>query len=502
MSAIEISNNPGEGGATAVPPAEVKPAEARPAGGPPAKKKSPAKLAVGWIVSIVVPIAIVLFLHLDVKPALCFGIILFGICCLIFDLLPNFVVGLGITFIPILINVTPANVALAPLTTWTWWSIIFGMIIGVAMKKTGLGRRIGISIAARLVKGWASFILVIFIVELLFNVIAPFANVATIAIGLSVFMPMAEELGFKPRSKGYTGIALAVVVSNTVTGALLLTGHAMNALAVALFAPYYQITFATWLQYITPIALIASVIAYLCIMIICRPKKESASWDVAEFKSHATELPKFSSNEARVLTITLIIMLGFLVQSLFKLPFDAGWLSMSLVIFLFIPKIGMLTGEDIKSIEWPFVLFMIGVFSIGGQLGFHGVSTALAAFAMPAGIENWNVVASDMYIFGVVVLLHFLCGTIAPLLSTLVPAFGAFGVANGMGLVALFSTILFCRTRFVFPFQDAMTLMAKGMTRNGMDDKEIIKVGVATTLLIFLIVIPIGSLYWGTFTIV
>ena len=471
---------------------------AKPAGGPPAKKRSAGRVALYWLLSIVIPVAIVMFLGLDLKPALCFGIILLGICCLIFDLLPNYVIGLGIAFVPVLIGVTPADVALSPMLDWTWWSVIFGMIVGVAIGKTGLGRRIGVALASRMVKGWASLILVIFIFETIMNVIAPFANVASIAIGLSIFMPIARKLGYEERSKGYTGVGMAVVVSNTVTGTLLMTGHAMNALAVAMMAPYYDINFTNWLQYITPPALIASVIAYFSIVLICRPGK-GEKYDVAKMREDAAALPKFSSNEGKVIGLMVVIILGFLAQAVLNLPYTPGWLGMSLILLLFIPGLGMLNGEDLKGINWPFVMFMIGVFSIGGQLGYHGVSTALADFAMPAGIENWPVVGSSMFIYAVIVILHFLCGTIAPLLSTLIPAFGAYGAAHGMAMVALFSTILFCRTRFVLPFQDAMTLMAKGITKNTLSDKEIIKIGIVTTVAIFIIVIPLGALYWGMF---
>lgn len=461
-------------------------------------ERSAAKLALYWALSVIIPVAIVLFLHLDTAAAIDFGIILFGICCLIFDLLPNYVVGLGIAFIPVLLNIVPAETALSPMLNWTWWSVIFGMIVGAAITKTGLGRRIGIAMASRFAKSWPMLIATIFIFETVMNVIAPFANVASIAIGLSIFIPIAKEFGFEPGTKGYTGIGAAVVVSNTVTGALLMTGHAMNALAVALFKPYFEINFMNWLQYITLPALLASIVSYFAIVIMCRPN-EKLNYDLAKLNKDAAELPKFGTGEGKVLGIMIVIILGFLLQAVFNLPYTAGWLSMALAILLFVPGIGMLTGDDLKNINWPFVMFMIGVFSIGSQLGYTGVSTALAEFAMPASIAEWPTIGSNLFVYVVIVLLHFLCGTFAPLLSTLVPAFGAFGAAHGMNMIALFGTILLCRTRFVFPFQDAMMLMAKGMTKNALADKEIIKIGVFCTVGILVVVIPLSSLYWGLF---
>lgn len=417
---------------------------------------------------------------------------------MVFDLLPNYVIGLGIAFIPVLIGITPADVALSPLYNWTWWSVIFGMIVGAAISKTGLGRRIGIAMASRFVKGWASLILVIFVFDTIMNVIAPFANAASIAIGPSIFMPIAADLGYAPKSRAYTGIAMAVCAGNTVTGALLMTGHGMNALAVAMMMPYYEINFMNWLQYVTPPALIATIIIYFTIVLVCRPGK-GTKYDMSKFHAEAAELPKFSADEGKVLGLMVIVIIGFLAQAFLNLPYTPGWLGMVLILLLFVPGLGMLNGEDLKNINWPFVMFMIGIFSIGSQLGFHGVSTALAEFAMPASIGSWPVSAACLFVYAVVVILHFMCGTIAPLLSTLVPALGAFGAAHEMNLVALFCAILFCRLRFVFPFQDAMTLMTKGITKNGLDDREVIKIGIVSTLTIGIIVIPIGSLWWSLF---
>ncbi len=500
------------------------------ASAPSGSKTSPsAILAVKWAVAVIVPLVIVSVLGLSLVQALCFGIILFGIVCLVFSLLPDFVIGLGIVFIPTVLGIVPAEVTLAPLSTWTWWAIIFGFIVGAAISKSGLGLRISHALARRFVRGWTSFIAVIFLVETILVIIAPFANVATIVIGLSVFLPMAEELGYAPRSRAYTGAALTVVISNTVSGALLLTGHVMNALAVNLFASFMVITFQSWLVTITPIAAIATVLAFLTIIFACRPKTASAAAGqpagtssqagarpatgssaapaapvapAAPLGEAASQTPRpWSANETRVLALTILIIAGFLLQPALKLPFDAGWLAMALSILLFVPKIGMLTGENIKGINWTFVLFMIGIFSIGGQLSFLGINTIIATFAMPAGIETWGVLPSDLYISSIVVLLHFLCGTIAPLLSTLIPALGAFAQAHGMLLLPLFCTILFCRTRYVFPYQDAMVLLSKGITRNGMLDPQITKVGVIFTLVVLLIVTPIGSLYWAGITL-
>ncbi len=492
-------------------------------------------LAVKWAIAVIAPLSIVTVLGLSPVQALCFGIILFGIVCLVFGLLPDFVIGLGIVFIPTVLGIVPAEVTLAPLSTWTWWAIIFGFIVGAAISKSGLGLRISHALARRFVRGWTSFIAVIFLVETIFVIIAPFANVATIVIGLSVFLPMANELGYASRSRAYTGAELAVVISNTVSGALLLTGHVMNALAVNLFASFMVITFQSWLVTITPIAALATVLAFFTIVFACRPTSAGAAGKLPDSAAHpsdatrqsdaapmaapaapavapaapaapakeaASQTPRpWSANETRVLALTILIIAGFLLQPALKLPFDAGWLAMALSILLFIPKIGMLTGEDIKGINWTFVLFMIGIFSIGGQLSFLGINTIIATFAMPAGIETWGVLPSDLYISSIVVLLHFLCGTIAPLLSTLIPALGAFAQAHGMLLLPLFCTILFCRTRYVFPYQDAMVLLSKGITRNGILDSQITKVGVIFTLLVLFVVTPIGSLYWAGITL-
>lgn len=448
----------------------------------------------GWTLAVLTGISAAFYLPLEPAAGYCFAIILVGIVCFVFDLLPNYVVGMWITIVPVIFGITPAPVALKATTQSAWWIILIGFIIGAAFNQTGLGKRFGLYFGATLVKGWFTVILSIFLMNICFNILAPFSGAAAIAIGISIFMPIARDMGFKPGDNGFNGIALACVTSNLLAGELVLTGWPLNPLAVSLFSPYFQLDFVGWIKYITVPAAVLVFVGYFAVALTFKPRNP-VNYDSTSAKQKLRDLPGMSSGEIKTLLITLLILLAFITQPLHGL--QAGWLALAIAFLFFVPGVGVLDSKAFSTqLPWHFFIFLLGVFSIGYQLNYHHIQIWLAQATLASGIETWPSIAANGYISCLMVLMHLLVGSMVPLLASFIPTLSAYASENGMPLTMTFGAVLFASKRWIFPFQEAFVLMTQGLTHGKLETRAVIKLGIVMTFLIILIVIPIATLYW------
>ncbi len=461
---------------------------------PSALRNLPVKTMIGWILVGAAGWGVSAMLPLEPAARQCFAIVLAGIGCLIFGLLPSHVVGMWIVTLPVILNLTPPEISLKAATQWSWWIFLTGFFIGMAFNKTGLGKRLGLYFGAYLVKGWYSAILAIFLMNVFFNIAAPFSGAAAIAIGISIFIPMAGDMGYAPGSRGFNGMALACVTSNLIAGELVLTGWILNPFAVSLFAPVLELDFFSWIQYITLPAAFFLLAAYVAISFAFRPEKTLSSGS-GKAREQLQALAQISSDEWRALVLTLMILFIFITQPLHGL--EAGWLAVGASFLFFVPGCGVLDIQDLsRDLPWHFMIFLLGIFSIGYQLTHHDIHLWLAGITLPRGVETWPPVPANVFIALIMTLMHFLVGSMVPLLASFVPTLTAYADAHGMSVVMIFGTVLFAAKRWVFPFQEAFVLMTRGLTGGLLGDRAVIFMGIILSLLVIFVVIPVSTMYW------
>jgi di/tricarboxylate transporter len=453
------------------------------------------KKELGLLLGVVVAILVAIFLPMpDSHARYTFAIIIWGVICLIFGSLPDYVISLMIIFIPIVLRISPPEVALKATVQFVWWMFIVGFIIGVAFNKSGLAKRISLYCAATMIKGWYSALLAIFMMNVVLNVIAPFTTIAGIAITVSIATALARGFGYEPGTKVFNGLAIAAVASNLAAGELIYTGWLLNPLLVNLLARYFPLDFYSWFKYITPPAALWLVISYAVVAILFKPDNVIAV-DRAALKARFKEVGKWTSGEMKTLTLTLLILVFFIAQP-FLHGLQPGWIAVLISVLFFAPYIGPLEPREFGALNWTFVFFILGMFSIGDQLVYHQVNVQLAAWVMPGNIQAWNLILASMCCAVILVLMHFAVATMIPLIACFVPAFCQFSVAHHMAIIPLFGVVLFSAKRWVLPFQEAMVVMAQGMTRDELSSSALIRVGIVMSIFLVVVQIPLSTLYW------
>lgn len=133
----------------------------------------------------------------------------------------------------ILLKVAPAEEIFSGFTSKAFWLVFGGLLMGIAVKRSGLGERIAHTLVGRVGTSWLALCWGIAGIGMLLAFIMP-SSMGRVMLMLPVVMGLADRLGYAPDSKGRTGMALmtgmmglgpavgilpAVVPNNVMTGA-------------------------------------------------------------------------------------------------------------------------------------------------------------------------------------------------------------------------------------------------------------------------------------------
>ena len=371
-------------------------------------------------------------------------ILLFQMYLLVTRILPFGVVGLiPITIIPILGILGPSIDKELLISSNLGYSndiiflLISGFMIGGAMEKWGLHKRISYGLAAK-IGNKPSTILLAFMAAAAF--ISMFlTNTATVVMMLPVVLAFIKATDLKPGNTFAAALVTSISYAANMGGVGTPTGSSLSAAAVGIIPQLtgQEFTYTDYLCIGVPYVIISVFLAWLIMRFIYKPDTAPGTENINKdvIIEARKDLGKISTSEIYVIAILLLMFLGTLTRPLLwgkYLPKVGDGTFITIVAFLmFIVPVGkdkfLYTWADAKKDIDIGTVFMIGGFlTVGSLLTPTGVTEYLASMISKVhGIEG----IAGVYIIGA--LTNFLSNFGVNMFAAL-PLSHA--VATGMGL--------------------------------------------------------------------
>nr|WP_205600896.1 SLC13 family permease [Halomonas socia] len=151
-----------------------------------------------------------LTLHLPLPMAGTAALVVFCIGLWATAAVPEYWPALAFFLIAILFQLAPAETVFSGFHSSTFWLFFGGIVLGIAIRHTGLGQRIAQLLSSRLGDTYAGMIVRVTLAGLALAFIIP-SSMARIFLLLPLIMAMADSLGYHPGSNGRTGMLIAAV---------------------------------------------------------------------------------------------------------------------------------------------------------------------------------------------------------------------------------------------------------------------------------------------------
>lgn len=406
-----------------------------------------------WLMTLIIPVSLYFMAPLDVSPnfPLYIGLTSAAIVAWALNVFPAIGVAAMLTFAYLLCGVADAEVVFGPWTTVLPWLSFAAVIIGDAMDKTGLARRVALGCLRSTGGSFWGLAAGFFIGGLILVAILP-SILARVVIFCAVAVGIIQALQLDPKSRMSSAIVMMGFFAAAAPQFMFL--HSSEsfiwAFDMMLKGTGKTVNFWEYSWQATLINVVYYAISMVTIGIVKGKEVLSNGDDITAFiKQQYNEMGPMRSQERKLLCIVGAIILGFMVQPLTNI--DPVYIFGVLALLCYLPWMGILKPETFSNLNIVFLVFVTGCMAIGFVGGSVGANKWAVASVVPM-LEGWGTTMSILgsYVAGVVI--NFL---LTPLAATaaFTPAFGELGAAMNVNPLPLFYAFNFGLDQYLFPYE-------------------------------------------------
>ncbi len=383
------------------------------------------------------------------------GLLVWAVVFWALDLLPDYVVGIGLIIGWILAAVVPPEVAVSGFTTAPFFLIIGVLGIAASLQSSGLLFRLALHILRRFPLTYRGQSLGL---ALSGTIITPGIPDVTsgVAIASPIILALSDALGYARRSSGSAGLAMAAVLGFGQMSPFFLTGAAENLLAWGLLpeAARAGISWGTWGLAALPLALVTFALGFAATMLMFPPEfQPTISRELIGTQLEALGRPSRAEIVNGMVLIAAVI--GWITAPYHGV--DVAWVAMAAMLLLL--ALNLLDRVTFRGgIYWDFLFYLGAVLSLSGvvqHLGFdHWLIGRLTPLLAPV---TAHPSAFLLFMAAAIFAARFILPSF-PLVSLLTVTVVPIGVNAGIHPLALVLVICTAVTVWFLPYQSTYYL--------------------------------------------
>ncbi len=349
--------------------------------------------------------------------------------------LPEHMVAVIFFVLAIVLSVAPQDVVLSGFLSSALWLVFGGLVLGVAVQRTGLGRWLASGVVDRIGASYASVIAAVVIGNVILGFLVPSAMVRAVIL-MPIIVALAENLGLAPGHRGRTGMVVTTAVCGYVIPATILPANLPNAVLLGAADTLYgmQITYGEYLLLNFPVnGLLKAVLL----------------WALA----------------CRLFPATLL------------------------------PRVNLVPPESFqRDVSLATMIYVAGILGVGAVVAHSGLGRVFAEFVLAhAGLDA----ASPGQAFATSSFLAASLGlfaTMPGIVAIMSPLAGDLAGATQLPLITVFMTIVNGYTLVAFPYQAGPIVFA--LMLGGARFRDAVKLMLPLLLISAIVLTPLTYLWW------
>lgn len=298
----------------------------------------------------------------------------------VFDVLPDYVVGLGLVMGWILFSVVPPEVAVSGFTASPFFLIIGVLGMTASLQSSGLLFRLALHILRSFPLSYRGQTLGLGLSGTGITTCIPDTTSGT-AIAGPIILALSDSLGYTRRSNGSAGLAMAAMLGFGQMSPFFLTGAAENLLAWGLLpdAARVQISWGGWFLAALPLALVTFPLAFLAIQFFFPPEfQPTVSRGLIDTQIEA--LGPLSRAEVINALVVFGAMVGWISAPYHSV--DVAWVAMLGLLLLLATNLLDRTAFR-AGINWDFLFYLGAVLSLTSVVRQLGLDTWVIRLLAP-----------------------------------------------------------------------------------------------------------------------
>ena len=388
-----------------------------------------------------------------------------------------------------LLHIAPPNVIFSGFSSGAFWLIFGGLVLGVGINVTGLGKRIAVKVANRLNRSYTRLIGGLVLSGVMAGLLMPSA-LGRVVLLVPIAVTIAEQFGLQKGRKGYTGIVAAVVLGSFLPGFAILPANVPNMVLSGLsetlyhYLPLYGEYF---ILHFPVLGMVKSLL--LCIIIlILFPDTIANGTQMRQQSSGA-----MTRNE-KTLAFILLCMLGLWVSD-FMHHISPAWVAMTGACIVLLPRVNIVPPDLFQQkINFGSLFYIAGILGLGQMINHTGLGSELARkciniLPLDEGTPFLNYMSLSF-----LSLVTGIFTTQPGIPAVLTPFAGELSKATGFSIKVVLMTQVVGFSQPLFPYQVPPLLL--GMQMAGVNLFEVFKLCFFLAIAAVILVFPLDYCWW------
>lgn len=395
--------------------------------------------------------------------------------------------ALGFFLIAMLFGIAGAGVVFSGFESQAFWLVFGGLIVGVAIKNTGLGGRIAGGLLGLFGTSYTAVITGVVLGAVVLSFLMP-SSMGRVVLMMPVVLALADKLGFEAGSTGRNGMVAAAALAAYMPATAVMPATVPSMVLVGAAEVQYGLTFAyaPWLLLHFPV--LGALKTVLIIAITLAFFRDTARPTGDE------EGSKPLSRDEKVLSVILALALGFWATDVLH-GISAAWVALAAGVFCATPGIGLVSSQDFSSkINYPSLVYVAAVLGLGALAADSGVGSLVGDTVIDLiGLEP----GSDIQNFAAITLLSMVTGLVTTVTSApavLTPLAEGLQAASGLPLMAVLMIQVIGYSTMLFPYTSPPTVVA--LQIGGLSAGRVILPTLLLAAATIVILIPLDYLWW------
>ncbi|CAK0772525.1 SLC13 family permease [uncultured Gammaproteobacteria bacterium] len=354
-----------------------------------------------------------------------------------------------------LLKAAPAGVVFSGFESTAFWLIFGGLVMGVAVKSTGLGARIAQRLAWRFGSSYWGIITGVTVVGVVLGFVMP-SSMGRAVLLMPIALILAERFGFVPGSNGHIGVVLAAAFGCHVPTFAVLPANVPNLVLIGAAETLYHYT-PTYGSYLLLHFPVLGLLKTACLVILIvwlwpdTPRPQKAASALASGPM---------TTDQRWLAWLLAAALA-LWASDFLHHISPAWISLLAAIVLLLPGIGLVGQKAFnEQINFGSLFYVAGIMGLGAVVDKSGLGSRLATtilqvvpLAPDNAAMNFGGLATVSTLVGMITTLPGVPAVLTPLAEQMARA-------SGLPIEAVLMSQVLGFSNPVLPFESAPLVVA------------------------------------------
>lgn len=392
------------------------------------------------------------------KSMIGLGIFVFFVLCSMVEAFPDYICWLLMCTGWAAFKCVPFNKAFGFFTSTSWWLVVGAMVLAAAVAKTGLLKRIALTVMTKFPVSYKWQTASLMITGL---VVTPFIPSGTVKASLMApfALSISDSLGFERRSKGATGLFLSMWMSIGLLIPTMISASFINYVILGTLPEEMKVSYGMWLLASLPWIIITLVVGYIIIHTVYKVPTGAVTATNEALMQEKRSLPPMSRDEK----ITTFVLIFCLTLWVLERVLGVNSTITILIGVAILASTGVIDRTSFRSkVTWDAIIFLGCALSMTTAFPAMNIDKWLGGLAGPVVVPliSENIVLFIVVLSAVIYVIRIFMTSqtamIALFMVFLVPAAMAAGVHPWiMGFIAF--TAANC---FIFKYQNVMYMPA------------------------------------------